>query len=61
MLGALVLRTISSMMRVTDTILWIMPADPLVQPLFEGLVLLAAVTFGAARVLRVRNRLDLFR
>lgn len=61
MLGAMVLRTISSMMRVTDTILWIMPADPLVQPLFEGLVLLAAVTFGAARVLRARNRLDLFR
>ena len=60
-IGACVLRTISSMMRVTNTILWVFPADPLVQPLFEGLVLLAAVTIGAARVLRARNRLDLYR
>ena len=61
MIGACVLRTISSMMRVTNTILWVIPADPLVQPLFEGLVLLAAVTFGASRILRARNRLELFR
>ena len=61
MIGACVLRTISSMMRVTNTILWVIPADPLVQPLFEGLVLLAAVSFGASRVLRARNRLDLYR
>ena len=61
MLGACVLRTISSMMRVTDTILWVIPADPLVQPLFEGLVLLAAVSFGALRVVGARNRLELYR
>ena len=61
LIGACVLRTISSMMRVTNTILWVIPADPLVQPLFEGLVLLVAVTFGAARVLRARNRLDMYR
>ena len=61
MIGACVLRTISSMMRVTNTILWVIPADPLIQPLFEGLVLLAAVTFGASRILRARNWLDLFR
>lgn len=60
-LGAFVLRTIASLMRVTDHILWIIEADPLIQPLFEGLVLLAAVTLGAARVFRVKNRLDLFR
>lgn len=61
LIGACILRTISSMMRVTDTILWVIPADPLVQPLFEGLVLLAAVTLGAVHILRARNRLDLFR
>ena len=61
LLGACVLRTISSMMRVTDTILWVIPADPLVQPLFEGLVLLAAVSFGALRVVGARNRLELYR
>lgn len=61
LIGAFILRTISSMMRVTDTILWVIPADPLVQPLFEGLVLLAAVTFGASQALRARNRLALFR
>ena len=60
-LGAFVLRTITSLMRVTDTIFWVIKADPLIQPLFEGVVLLLAVTLGAARVFRVRNRLDLFR
>jgi ribose transport system permease protein len=59
--GALVLRTIASLMRVTDTILWVIKADPLIQPLFEGLVLLIAVTLGASRALRVKNRLDWFR
>ena len=58
MLGAMVLRTISD--DAGDHHLR-HAGRPLVQPLFEGLVLLAAVTFGAARVLRARNRLDLFR
>jgi ribose transport system permease protein len=30
------------------------------QPLIQGAILLAALTLGAARVLRVRNRLELF-
>ena len=33
----------------------------LLQPLIEGLVLLTAISIGALRVLRVRNKLDLFR
>ena len=58
--GAYLLRTINSMMRVTDHILWVFKADPLVQPLFEGIVLLLVVTLGATQVFRIRNRLDLF-
>ena len=34
---------------------------PLLQPLFEGLILLAAVRVGAVRVLRVKNTLEFFR
>lgn len=34
--------------------------EPLWQPLFQGLVLLVAVCVGAAQLVRVRNRLDLF-
>jgi ribose transport system permease protein len=52
--GALVLRTISFNFRIFDI-------DPLLQPLFEGLVLLAAVSIGALRVVRIKNKLALFR
>ena len=52
--GALVLRTISFNFRIFEI-------DPLMQPLFEGVVLLAAVSLGAVRVLRVKNTLELFR
>ncbi len=52
--GALILRTISFYFR-------ILSIDPLLQPLIEGLVLLLAVSLGALRTLRVRNRLELFR
>ncbi len=52
--GALVLRGISFNFRIFEV-------DPLLQPLIEGVVLLAAVSLGAVRVLRVRNTLDLFR
>lgn len=52
--GALVLRTISFNFRIFEF-------DPLLQPLFEGMVLLAAVSLGALRVLRVKNTLELFR
>ena len=52
LVGALVLRAISFNFRIFDV-------PPLVQPLFEGIVLLAAVSLGAGRVLRVKNRLQL--
>lgn len=52
--GALVLRTISFNFRIFEI-------DPLLQPLFEGVVLLAAVSLGALRVLKVKNTLELFR
>jgi len=52
--GAMILRVISFFFRVFDI-------APLLQPLFEGVILLAAVSIGAARVLRVKNTLELFR
>jgi ribose transport system permease protein len=52
--GALILRVISYFFRVFDI-------APLLQPLFEGVILLAAVSIGALRVLRVKNTLELFR
>jgi ribose transport system permease protein len=51
--GAFVLRTIGDLLFVFDF-------DPLWQPLFQGVILLSAVTLGSLRLLRVRNRLDLF-
>jgi len=52
--GALVLRTISFNFRIFEI-------DPLLQPLFEGVVLLAAVSLGATYILRIKNKLELFR
>jgi ribose transport system permease protein len=51
--GAFVLRTIGDL-------LFVFNLPPLWQPLFQGVVLLGAVSLGAARVLRLRNRLELF-
>lgn len=51
--GALMFRTIGDLLFVFDL-------DPLWQPLFQGAVLAAAVCLGALRLLRVRNRLDLY-
>ncbi|WP_152047562.1 ABC transporter permease [Aureimonas psammosilenae] len=51
--GAFVLRTIEDLLFVFDL-------DPLWQPLFQGVVLLAAVSLGAVRILRIRNRLEFF-
>ena len=51
--GALMFRTIGDL-------LFVFNLDPLWQPLFQGLVLLAAVSLGAARLFQVRNRLELF-
>ncbi|WP_131113897.1 ABC transporter permease [Lichenihabitans psoromatis] len=52
--GALIFRTINDLLFVFDL-------DPLWQPLFLGLVLLAAVCLGSFRLISIRNRLDLFR
>ncbi len=54
LIGALIIRTISFYFR-------ILSIDPLLQSLVEGIVLLAAVSLGAIRTLRVKNRLELFR
>ncbi|WP_374649712.1 ABC transporter permease [Dongia sp.] len=51
--GAFVLRTIGDLLFVFDL-------DPLWQPLFQGVILLLAVTLGSLRLLRIKNRLDLF-
>lgn len=51
--GAFILRTI-------DDLLFVFDLPPLWQPLFQGVVLLGAVSLGAARVFRIRNRLELF-
>lgn len=52
--GAFVLRTIGDLLFVFDL-------EPLWQPLFQGIILLTAVSLGALRLLKVSNRLDLFR
>ena len=51
--GALAFRTIGDLLFVFDF-------DPLWQPLFQGVVLLLAVSIGAFGLMRVRNRLDWF-
>ena len=52
--GAFILRTIGDL-------LFVFNASPLWQPLFQGLILLAAVSLGALPVLRIRNRLETYR
>src|SRR4029079_228099 len=49
--GALAFRTIGDLLFVFDF-------DPLWQPLFQGVVLLLAVSIGAFGLFRIRNRLD---
>jgi ribose transport system permease protein len=51
--GALAFRTIGDLLFVFDF-------DPLWQPLFQGVVLLFAVSLGAFALFRIRNRLDWF-
>ncbi len=52
--GTAVLKVISFNFRIFDI-------APLLQPMFEGLVLLSAISLGALRMLRVKNQLELFR
>ncbi|BCH33480.1 sugar ABC transporter permease [Mesorhizobium sp. L-8-10] len=51
--GALAFRTIGDLLFVFDL-------DPLWQPLFQGIILLVAVSLGAFALFRVRNRLEWF-
>jgi ribose transport system permease protein len=51
--GALMFRTIGDLMFVFNL-------EPLWQPLFQGVVLFAAICVGALRLLKLRNRLDLY-
>ena len=46
--------------RAIGDLLFDFDVEPLWQPLFQGVVLLVAVSIGAAQLVRVRNRLDLF-
>ncbi len=48
------------MFRTIGDLLFVFNVEPLWQPLFQGVVLFAAVCVGSARLLRVRNRLDLY-
>lgn len=52
--GAFALRTIGDLLFVFDL-------EPLWQPLFQGVILLVAVSFGSVGLLRVGNRLDILR
>ena len=52
--GAFAFRTIGDLMFVFDL-------DALWQPLFQGIILVIAVSFGAISLLQVRNRLEWFR
>jgi ribose transport system permease protein len=52
--SAFVLRTIGDLLFVFDL-------DPLWQPLFQGIILLTAVSLGALQLLKVNNRLNLFK
>jgi ribose transport system permease protein len=51
--GAFILRTIGDLLIVFDL-------DPLWQPLFLGAVLLGAVSLSSLRLLRVKNRLEIY-
>ena len=52
--GAFVMRTVGDLLIVYNI-------NPVLQPLFVGVVLLFAVSLGSLRLLRVRNKLDLYR
>ncbi|MBX2830349.1 MAG: ABC transporter permease [Rhodospirillales bacterium] len=52
--GAFVMRTVGDLLIVFDI-------NPVLQPLFVGIVLLVAVSLGSLRVLRIKNKLDIYR
>jgi ribose transport system permease protein len=55
--GTYVLSLMASIMRVTDKVLWLFDSSPLIQPLFEGIILLLAISIGAAQALRTKSRI----
>ena len=52
--GAFVMRTVGDLLIVFDI-------NPVLQPLFVGVVLLIAVSIGSLRLLRIKNKLELYR
>lgn len=52
--GAFVMRTVGDLLIVFDI-------NPVLQPLFVGIVLLVAVSVGSLRLLRIKNKLELYR
>jgi ribose transport system permease protein len=52
--GAFVMRTVGDLLFVFDM-------NPVLQPLFVGVVLLFAVSLSSLRLLRIKNKLDLYR
>jgi ribose transport system permease protein len=52
--GAFVMRTVGDLLIVFDI-------NPVLQPLFVGIVLMLAVSLGSLRLLRIKNRLDFYR
>jgi ribose transport system permease protein len=52
--GAFVMRTVGDLLIVFDI-------NPVLQPLFVGIVLLIAVSVGSLRLLRIKNKLELYR
>ena len=54
--GAFIIRIIEFFFRIGS-----ISVDPLLQTLFQGIVLLVAVSLGSLRLTRIKNRLDIFR
>ncbi len=52
--GAFIMRTVGDLLFVLDM-------NPVLQPLFVGIVLLFAVSLGSLRLLQIKNKLDLYR
>ena len=48
------------MLRTIGDLLFVFDLDALWQPLFLGVVLLVAVSLGSFRLLRIKNKLDLY-
>lgn len=54
--GAFIIRVIEFFFRIGS-----ISVDPLLQTLFQGIVLLVAVSLGSLRLTRIKNRMDVFR